>query len=150
MPDPATISRLEMAAARRPRLYRASLTASAIGGAIALTAVLVLPLVFIPLIGALLIDHPIFYAIGAFALVLLVWLVQPLRRPSGRELRRDEAPVLFEAVAALPPTVGGPGNTGITVGDSVNSPAAESGRPLWAPRKPNPGVRLVPSLEPSR
>src|SRR5262245_26623206 len=99
--DPKLIARLEAEARRSPRAYALRLALIAIAGDFALTALLVLPIAASIGITALWVHSVTYYWICGLGIVLLVWLVRPTFRFTGRELTPAEAPALYEELAAL-------------------------------------------------
>lgn len=124
--DSVLIERLQKEAAESPRAYRARLTLLAVGGDLALTATYVAPWAVMLFFGAVLMNMKLFYWLSAAGVVLLVWLMRPTLRFKGRELRREEAPQLFEAIAALRAKLQVPGKMRVYLDDSFNAGAAET------------------------
>jgi Zn-dependent protease with chaperone function len=123
--DPALVERLERAAARHPAIYRLRLTGIAVGGDIALTTTMILPVAGPVALGVILLNHPLFYWSGLVTLLLLIWMVRPSYRLGGRELSGSEAPELFNAIAVLRSKLQVPGRMQVFLDDSFNASAAE-------------------------
>jgi hypothetical protein len=82
------IAKLEVAAARRPRLYSLRLVALAFLGDVILTFVRVFPLAAPIVIGTLFYNHPVFNWLAVIVVLFLIWLVLRVAR-QGRDTCRD-------------------------------------------------------------
>ena len=97
-PSPAELACLEAEAAAHPTRYRVVLRTLALVGDVVLMFVRVLPLAFVPIAGAVIINNSFFYGLAGIAVPFLVWLVRPGRRDDGNPISPKEMPELYAAV----------------------------------------------------
>src|SRR5262245_52769338 len=100
-PSPAKLARLEVEAAAHPIRYRVVLRTLALLGDAVLTFVRVLPLAFIPIVGAVITNNTFFYWVTGIAVPFLVWLVRPGLRDDGNPISPKDMPELYAAVDRL-------------------------------------------------
>lgn len=124
--DPSHAARLQQEAERNPRAYRIKLALLALFGDIALTLAQVLPFALPILIGVLWINQPVFYAMGAAAILFFAWLMRPQVHLTGRPVSPDEAPALFAALDALRSKLDVRGRMEVQVDEEFNASALET------------------------
>lgn len=124
--DPKLIERLEAEASRNPGAYRFRLAAIAIAGDFALTSAQVLPWAAPIVIGVLIINTTLFYALGGAAIIFLAWLFRPTFRFEGRPLTVEEAPELYKEMERLKQSLRVPTRMLVYLDDSFNASAAET------------------------
>lgn len=124
--DPKVIARLQAEASRRPGAYRLRLAAIAIAGDGALTITQVLPWAVPIVFGAFFVNMELYYWLGGAAIVLLAWILRPTFRVQGRELAIDEAPRLYEDIAALKQKLRVLGRMHVHLDESFNASATET------------------------
>jgi Zn-dependent protease with chaperone function len=125
-PAPDKLQRLEAAAAARPRLYRARLALLALAGDVILTFVRVAPFALPIAVGALFFNSTFIHALAAFAIVLLIWLMRPGYRDSGKSVERKDAPELYAALDDLKTKLDVGRRIDVRLGDEVNAGAREA------------------------
>lgn len=124
--DPAAFARHQARAARYPRAFRLQLTLLAVAGDAALTAAIVLPWALPIAFGALFFNVELFYWVGGGATLFLAWVFRPSFRLEGRELRKEDAPVLFADIDELRQKLGVARGIRILLDDSLNAGAVET------------------------
>ena len=124
--NPSLVDRLEREASSNPRRYRIRLTALAVAGDLALTAVQIAPVFAIIFFGAVIANYAFFYWVAAAATGFFVWVMRPSFRPEGRELQRKDAPELFSALDTLRAKLRVPRRMDVRIDDAFNASAAES------------------------
>src|SRR5262245_39002332 len=100
-PSPAELASLEAEAAAHPTHYRVVLRTLAVIGDAVLMFVRVLPLAFVPIVGAVITNHPFFYWTTGIAVPILVWLLRPGRHDDSNPISPKEMPELYAAVDRL-------------------------------------------------
>jgi hypothetical protein len=125
-PSASLAARLKHDATRSPKAYRAKLVLLALFGDVTLTIAQVLPIAAPIAIGVLWANHPLFYVLGATAIVFVAWLMRPQARLEGRPVQPHEAPALFAALESLRATLDVPGKMEVLVDDEFNASAAET------------------------
>jgi Zn-dependent protease with chaperone function len=125
-PDASLIARLEKAASENSGRYRLRLAILAIVGDVLLTFLLVLPLALPIALGALWLNHPIYYGVAAVAILFIAWLMRPTLRIKGRLLSADEAPELYRQLTQLRQKLQVSGRMQVMLDDSFGASAIES------------------------
>src|SRR5262245_37777987 len=125
-PAPAKLRRLEAAAASRPGLYRMRLALIALTGDVFWTFVRVVPFGLPIAIGALFFSHPYYYALAAFAIVFLIWVMRPGYRDSGKRIEQKDAPDLYAALDDLKTKLDVGGRMDVRLDDEFNAGAREA------------------------
>jgi Zn-dependent protease with chaperone function len=124
--NPELVTRLQSEASRRPRIYRLRLALIAVAGDFALIATQLLPWAAPIIIGVLWMNVELFYWLGGAAILLFAWLFRPSFRFSGRELKPEEAPQLYEELAGLKQKLQVLGRMRVYLDGSFNASAAET------------------------
>ena len=124
-PSPAKLARLEAEAAAHPTRYRLVLRTLALVGDVVLMFVRVLPLAFIPIVGALVTNNSYFYWATGIAVPFLVWLVRPGGRYDGNPISPQEMPELYAAVDRLKNEIDVDGQVQIELSDEAQASARE-------------------------
>jgi Zn-dependent protease with chaperone function len=125
-PAPDKLQRLEAAAAARPGLYRARLALLALAGDVILTFVRVAPFALPIAVGALFFNSTFIHALAAFAVVLLIWLMRPGYRDTGKRIERKDAPELYAALDDLKTKLDVGRRIDVRLEDEVNAGAREA------------------------
>jgi Zn-dependent protease with chaperone function len=125
-PAPDKLQRLEAAAAARPRLYRMRLALLAFAGDAILTFVRVAPFALPIAVGALFFNSTFIHALAAFAIVLLIWLMRPGYRDTGKRVERKDAPELYAALDDLKTKLDVGRRIDVRLEDEVNAGAREA------------------------
>jgi Zn-dependent protease with chaperone function len=124
-PSPAKLARLEVEAAVHPIRYRVVLRMLALLGDAVLIFVRVLPLAFIPIVGAVITNNTFFYWVTGIAVPFLVWLVRPGRRDDSNPISPKEMPELYAAVDRLKNEIQVDGRLQIELSDELEASARE-------------------------
>jgi len=124
-PSPVELAYLEAEAAANPTRYRVVLRTLALVGDVVLMFVRVLPLAFVPIVGAVITNNIFFYWAAGIAVPFLVWLVRPGRRDDGNPISPTEMPELYAAVDRLKNEIEVDGRLQIELSDEVQASARE-------------------------
>jgi Zn-dependent protease with chaperone function len=124
-PSPAELARLEAEAGAHPTRYRVVLRTLTLVGDVVLMFVRVLPLAFVPIVGAVIINNSFFYWVAGIAVPFLVWLVRPGRRDDGNPISPKEMPELYAAVDRLKNEIDVEGQLQIELSDEPEASARE-------------------------
>jgi hypothetical protein len=124
-PSPAKLARLEVEAAAHPIRYRVVLRTLALLGDVVLMLVRVLPLAFIPIVGAVITNNTFFYWVTGIAVPFLVWLVRPGRRDDSNPISPKEMPELYATVDRLKNEIDVDGRLQIELSDELEASARE-------------------------
>src|SRR5262245_20472499 len=125
-PAPEDVRRLEAAAAARPKLYRMRLALLALAGDAILTFVRTLPLAAPIAFGALFANNAFIYAIAALAIIVLIWVMRPGYRDSGKSIERKDAPELHAALDSLKTKLDVGRQMDVRLDDEINASAREA------------------------
>ncbi len=125
-PAPEKLRRLEAAAAARPGLYRMRLALLALAGDAILTFVRVVPFALPIVVGALFVSSTFIHALAAVAIVLLIWVMRPGYRDSGRRIEPKDAPELYAALDDLKTKLDVGRRIDVRLEDEVNAGAREA------------------------
>jgi Zn-dependent protease with chaperone function len=125
-PAPEKLRRLEAAAAARPGLYRMRLALLALAGDVILTFVRMLPFAGPIAIGALFVNNAFVYALAAFTIVFLIWLMRPGYRDSGKRIEQKDASELYAALDDLKAQLDVGGRMDVRLDDEANAGAREA------------------------
>jgi Zn-dependent protease with chaperone function len=125
-PAPKKLQRLEAAAAARPGLYRMRLALLALTGDMILTFVRVVPFALPIVIGTLFFNHPYIYALAAFTIIFLIWVMRPGYRDRGKSIEQKDAPDLYAALDDLKTKLDVGGRMDVRLDDELNAGAREA------------------------
>ena len=125
-PAPEKLQRLEAAAAARPGLYRMRLALLALAGDVILTFVRVVPFALPIVIGTLFFNNTFIYAVAAFVIALLIWVMRPGYRDRGKSIEQKDAPELYAALDDLKTKLDVGGRMEVRLDDELNAGAREA------------------------
>ena len=125
-PAPEKLQRLEAAAAAHPGLYRMRLALLALAGDVILTFVRIFPFAAPIVFGALFVNNTYIHALAAFAIMLLIWLMRPGYRDTGKSIEQKDAPELYAALDDLKTKLDVGGRIDVRLDDEVNAGAREA------------------------
>jgi Zn-dependent protease with chaperone function len=123
--DASALQRLQQEAAENPTRYRRRLAVRAVLGDVGLSFVQVLPWAAPIFIGAVIYNHPLFYALAAAIVLFLAWVMRPNLRIEGREVSAQEAPELYRQLEGLQRKLGVTRQMRVLIDDQFNASAAE-------------------------
>jgi|GEM_PF-1242973 len=128
LPPPASdkLKRLEASAAARPGLYRLRLALLALTGDVILTFVRVIPFAGPIAVGALFFNSTFIHVLAAGTIVMLIWLMRPGYRDSGKRIERKDAPELYAALDDLKTRLDVGRRIDVRLNDEVNAGAREA------------------------
>ncbi len=124
--DPKKIAHFEALAQLNPKRYHFRVGATAILGDVMLTSLQLLPFALFLGVPLLFFRQPLFYWVAGLAMLMFVWFTRPIFRVAGREIFREEAPVLFANIDEISASLNVSGKTRIMVDERFNASAAES------------------------
>jgi Zn-dependent protease with chaperone function len=125
-PAPEKLQCLEAAAAARPGLYRMRLALLALAGEVILTFVRVVPFALPIVIGTLFFNNTFIYAVAAFVIALLIWVMRPGYRDRGKSIEQKDAPDLYAALDDLKTKLDVGGRMEVRLDDEINAGAREA------------------------